>query len=397
MKVLALASYPREAAATRYRLEQFVAPLAERGICLTIRPFIDSDLFKQLYRRKSWPRTAIGLIESALLRSADVLVARQAEVVLIQREAMIFGPPVIEWLTTRLLKRPLVLDLDDATYVSYTSPTYGDFGKALKWFSKTDDLIRWATVVICGNRSIAEYVTSKGARARIIPTVVDTEVFRPASPPANAGGTGVDPSANASGTNKSLHRTKSSRVVLGWIGTHSTFPYLESIFPVLTDLAKDYDFRLKVVGAGKDEITVPGVEVENLRWSLEREVQDFQSIDIGLYPIDASLYSGKWAEGKSGFKAIQYMAVGVPYVATPVGASKEVGEVGVTHFFASNSEEWRNALAELIVNAKKRRQMGAAGRRHAKKNFALPAQADKLATALGEAATLAKARPIEVR
>src|SRR4029077_9074262 len=126
--------------------------------------------------------------------------------------------------------------------------------------------------------------------------------------------------------------------------THSTFPYLESIFPVLTELAKDYDFRLKVVGAGKDEITVPGVEVENLRWNLEREVQDFQSIDIGLYPIDASLYSGKWAAGKSGFKAVQYMAVGVPYVATPVGGSAEIGEVNTTHFFASSDAEWRSAL-----------------------------------------------------
>jgi len=325
-------------------------------------------------------------MKSALLRPADLLAARQAEVVLIQREAMIFGPPVVEWLTTRLLKRPMVLDLDDATYISYTSPTYGGLGKAMKWFSKTDDLIRWATIVICGNRSIAEYVSSKGARARIIPTVVDTEVFRPACARANAGSTDIEPSANASRPIKSLPRTESSRVVLGWIGTHSTLPYLESIFPVLTDLSKDYDFRLKVVGAGKDEITVPGVEVENLRWSLEREVQDFQSLDIGLYPIDASLYSGKWAAGKSGFKAIQYMAVGVPYVATPVGAAEELGEVGVTHFFASSPEEWRNALAELIVNANKRKQMGAAGRCHVTKNYALPPQADKLAAVLREAA-----------
>ena len=385
MKVLALASYPTEAAATRYRLEQFVRPLAEGDIDLTIHPFLNSKLFENLYRREALPLTALGLIGATLRRSAEVISARQADVVLVQREAMIFGPPLIEWLMTRVMKRPMVLDLDDATYVSYTSPTYGDFGKSLKWFSKTDDLIRWATIVVCGNRSIAEYVSSKGARARIIPTVVDTEVFRPACP----GGTDIDPSANpsanASGTNKSLHRTKGSRIVLGWIGTHSTFPYLESIFPVLTELAREYDFRLKVVGAGKDEITVPGLEVENLRWSLEREVRDFQSIDIGLYPIDASLYSGKWAAGKSGFKAIQYMAVGVPYVATPVGASEELGEVGVTHFFASSPEEWRNALAELIVDANKRKQMGAAGRRHATEHFALRTQADKLAAALREA------------
>src|SRR3989442_6347566 len=247
MKVLALTSYPTEAAATRYRLQQFVAPLAERGITLIIHPFLDSKLFGQLYRQNSWPQTAIGLVKAALRRPVDVFAARHADVVMIQREAMIFGPPLVEWLTTRLLKRPTVLDLDDATYVSYTSPTYGGIGSALKWFSKTDDLIRWATIVICGNRSMGEYVSSKGARACVIPTVVDTEVFRPAY------------------ADKSSHRTN-TRVVLGWIGTHSTFPYLESIFPVLSDLAKEYDFRLKVVGAGKDEITVPGVEVENLRW-----------------------------------------------------------------------------------------------------------------------------------
>ncbi len=129
MKVLALASYPADAAATRFRLQQFVGPLADRDIALTIHPFLDAELFKHLYRRESLPRTAVGLAKSAFLRLADVMRARQADVILIQREAMMFGPPVIEWLTTRVMKRPMVLDLDDATYVSYTSPTYGSLGK----------------------------------------------------------------------------------------------------------------------------------------------------------------------------------------------------------------------------------------------------------------------------
>ena len=276
MKVLALASYPVEAAATRFRLQQFIGPLAERDIALTIHPFLDSTLFEHLYHQGSFPRTATGLLKSAFLRLADVMAARKADVILVQREAMMFGPPLIEWLTTRAVKRPMVLDLDDATYVSYTSPTYGGAGSALKWFGKTDDLIKWAAIVTCGNRSIAEYVESKGARARIIPTVVDTAIFLP------------------------VPRRDDHPVVLGWIGTHSTFPYLESIFPALSELAKEYRFRLKIVGAGTDEVSIPGVEVENLPWTLEREVSDFQSIDIGLYPIDASLYSGKWASGKSG-------------------------------------------------------------------------------------------------
>ncbi|HXD32577.1 MAG TPA: glycosyltransferase family 4 protein [Pyrinomonadaceae bacterium] len=361
MKVLGLASYPVEAAATRYRLQQFARPLAERGIDLTIHPFMSSALFAQFYRKDALASTAFGLIKSSLMRLTDVVAANRFDIVMIQREAMLLGPPVIEWMITRALKRPLVLDLDDATYVSYTSPTYGRISKTLKWFSKTDDLIRWARVVTCGNRAIAEYVSSKGAKARVIPTVVDTEIFRPLE-------------------NRSEHAP-----VLGWIGTHSTFPYLESIFPVLQDLSKSYDFRLRIVGAGRTEVSVPGVMVDNLHWSLEREVADFQSIDIGLYPIDASLYSGNWAAGKSGFKALQYMAVGIPYVATPVGASAEIGIEGTTHFCARTNEEWHDALSVLLRDTETRKRMGAAGRAHVIENYGLPAQADKLAAALREA------------
>ena len=118
---------------------------------------------------------------------------------------------------------------------------------------------------------------------------------------------------------------------------------------------------------------------------MEREVEDFQSIDIGLYPLDAAMYAG-WAAGKSGFKAIQYMSVGVPYVATPVGASAEIGATGVTHLVASTQDEWYGALETLIVDAGRRREMGAAGRRHVVANYGLSAQADKLSQALHDAA-----------
>ena len=360
MKVLALASYPIEAAATRYRLEQFVVPLAERGISLEVRPFLDSRQFASLYRREQLARKALGLARSAVRRFGDVARGRAADVVLVQREAMMFGPPLIEWLTSRVGKRPMVLDLDDATYVSYTSPTYGRLASRLKWFSKTDDLIRWARVVTCGNRSIAEYVTRQGGVARIIPTVVDTERFRP-----RPTGPERDPP------------------VLGWIGTHSTFQYLETISPALQELARSFRFRLKVVGAGSGrEIEMPGVEVESLDWSMEREIEDFQSFDIGLYPIA----SDEWASGKSGFKAIQYMAVGIPYVASPVGACQEIGEPNVTHFLASTKDEWVKALGNLLADKDLRKRMGQAGRLHATEHYTVAMQADKLAGALYEAA-----------
>jgi glycosyltransferase involved in cell wall biosynthesis len=375
MKVLGLASYPIEAAATRYRLVQYVAPLRERGIELEVRSFLDSRLFASLYRRGELPRTAAGLLRASLARLADAAAARRADVVLVQREAMMFGPPVVEFLATRLGGRPLVLDLDDATYVSYTSPTYGRLASALKWFRKTDDLIRWARVVTCGSRAIREYVEAKGARAVYIPTVVDTDQFRPLEQDAES-------TTGARGASAGATETKNSTPVVGWIGTHSTFQYLESIFPALRELAKSHRFKLKLVGAGRDAVSLQGVEVENLPWKLEREIADFQSFDVGLYPIVPS----EWAAGKSGFKSVQYMAVGVPFVASPVGATAEIGEPNVTHFLATGEEEWRAALGRLLADASLRRRMGAAGRTHALANYNVPAQADKLARALGEAA-----------
>jgi len=352
MRVLALASYPIEAAATRYRLAQFVGPLAERGIALDVRPFLDARLFAALYRRGAAPRTALGLMGAAVQRIGDVAAAHRADVVLVQREAMLFGPPIIEWLVSRLGNRPMVLDLDDATYLRYTSPTYGRLTGWLKWFGKTDDLIRWARLVVCGNRSIAGYVTGKGSRAVVIPTVVDTDRFRPPAAPAER-----------------------PIPVIGWIGSHSTYPYLESILPALERLARAHRFRLRVIGSGREAVRIPGVSVECEAWSLNRELEDFQSLDIGLYPVR----SDEWAAGKSGFKAIQYMAAGIPFVVTPVGACAEIGEPGVTHLCASSQDEWCEALAALLSDAGLRRCMGEAGRRHVVQHYALGKQADLLA------------------
>ena len=360
LKVFALASYPNEAAATRYRVTQFTGPLAERGIDVTLSSFLGAGQFLSLYEPGNLAGKAATLAASSLRRLGDVARARRADVVFVQREAMTLGPPVVEWLASRALRRPMVLDLDDATYVPYVSPTYGRLGSAFKWFRKTDDLIRWSRVVTCGNRFIADYVGSRGARAVVIPTVVDTDAFRPRERP----------------------RADDGVPVLGWIGTHSTYQYLETIFPALQQLARSHRFRLKVIGAGRETISLEGVEVENLKWSLPRETEDFRSFDVGLYPIRPD----EWSAGKSGFKSVQYMAVGIPFVVTPFGAAAEIGREGETHLSASTTEEWHAALARLLADAELRRRMGEAGRRHALEFYSVPAQADKLAAALREAA-----------
>jgi glycosyltransferase involved in cell wall biosynthesis len=212
---------------------------------------------------------------------------------------------------------------------------------------------------MCGNDVIAEYVMAAGKRAVVTPTVVDTEVFAPRDEPR------LDDAP-----------------VLGWVGSHSTYPYLQMLFPVLSELARKRRFRLKIIGSGRSSIEVQGVDVEAVEWSMDREVLDFQSFDIGLYPLIAS----RWAEAKSGLKAIQYMAVGIPFVATPLGAAGAVGVDGVTHLNASTSREWSNALLRLLDDHSLRREMGGAGREHAVKRYTIGVAGASMAQVLHEAA-----------
>lgn len=358
MKVLALCSYPTEAAATRYRLNQFRRPLAERGIELHVSPFMSSAVFEEFYKSKASLSIFAGIAQASARRFAEVASAKNYDLVLVQREAALIGPDIIEWLISKLSRVPMVLDLDDATYVRYVSPTHGKLGSYLKFFGKTDRLIDRSKKVICGNRFIAEYVENRGTSTVVIPTVVDTEIFCP--------------------------RARNNTIpVIGWVGTHSTFPFVESILPVLSALAEKHRFILRLVGAGREKIFAPNVEIDNLKWSLTEEVGHFQSFDIGLYPMKVLKNADSaWLAGKSGFKAVQYMSVGIPFVMTPIGVTSEMGIHGTTHFNAASDAEWLEYLDKLLSQPDLTAQMGRAGRRYAVEHYALDLQAELLADTL---------------
>lgn len=353
MKVLTLCSYPIESAATRYRLAQFVEPLKKRNIDLKILSFLDSKQFARFYSGGKSDKL-FSLAISLGRRFLEVSRLEEFDIIFVQREAMLFGPAFFESLYQRLGKRPMILDLDDATYVRYISPTYGKIGSFFKFFGKTDSLIRKSDLVICGNRFIADYAEKKGTQTVVVPTVVDTDKFCP-------------------------KEFENPLPVIGWIGTHSTFPFLESLFPILEKLAEKHQFILKIVGSGRERIKAYNLNIENLEWKLEREISDFRSLDIGLYPMKISDSANEdWLLGKSGFKAIQYLAVGIPFVMTPIGVCAEIGEANRTHFNATIEEDWYNSLNKLLSDENLRRQMGAKGRKHSLQYYTVPAQAEKL-------------------
>jgi len=359
VRVLALTSYPVEAAATRFRVQQLVAPLHALGIEVEVRPLLSSAAFDGLYGQGRAGRTAWRLGGAHLRRLGVVIDARRADVVLLQREAALLGPPVVELLLDRVGRRPIVLDLDDPTWIAYDSPTAGRAGRLLKWPGKADWLIDRASLVTCGSRAIVDHVTARGVMARLIPTVVDTEVFRP----------GPD-------------RATGSPPVVGWIGSHSTAPYLAGITSSLAEAGARSEFTVLAIGGGTEAVDVAGVRVDQRPWQLHREVTDFQSLDVGLYPLG----DDEWARGKSGFKAIQYLACGVPFVVSPIGATCDIGVSGLTHLEARTPEAWTEAVHRLVADRALRAAMGDAGRRHALERYSVGRVSKTLAEALWETA-----------
>lgn len=364
IRVHAVCTYPKEAAATRFRIVQYVAPLRERGIEITVSPFLDAHFFAMLYDRSRRVETGFGILSRLVRRLGDFEPASRASVLFVQREAALVGPPLFELVVTKLLRKPIILDLDDPTYISLDSPVHGRMARILKWPSKTEHLLRLASHVICGSEAVEQHAALAGVPTTLLRTTVDLEVYKPA--------------------------LRANRVpVIGWIGTHTTFPYVETILPALAELAATDEFVLRVIGSGRQAVNVPGVEVELVDWALATEVPHLQHFDIGIYP----LIDDEWAAGKSGLKAIQYLAVGVPFVTTPVGAARKIGEEGKTHFFARSSEEWRAALQRLLRDPELRAQMGQNGRMHAVAHYGMREQCDRLENAIRSVVNAAATRP----
>jgi glycosyltransferase involved in cell wall biosynthesis len=364
LKVLAVATYPVRAACTRLRIAQFLPLLRAHEVAVSLSSFLSDAAFERLYDRRRFAANAFSIAGALLRRLLQVPRLAFVDLLFVQREAMLVGPPLFEWLARRVFRRPLVLDLDDATFLDQESPVYGRLASILKWRGKTDRLIDYADVVICGSEQIAAHVRGRGKPAVILPTIVDTELFRPLS-----------------------ERSPDPLPVIGWVGSHSTWPYFERIVPVLERLARTHRFRVRVVGAGRDSVTIRGVEVENLRWEQEREVDDFRTLDIGVYPLPPN---DPWVEGKSGLKAIEYLSVGVPYVASPVGIVNAIGEPGRTHLLAATDDEWYEALSLLLRDPRTRRTMGAAGRDYALTHFRIEDFAARIEAQIRDATVAAR-------
>ncbi|MEM9861387.1 MAG: glycosyltransferase family 4 protein [Myxococcota bacterium] len=348
LSVLALTRYARNGASSRVRVLQFIEPLRSRGVDVHAAPLLDESYLNDLYggRRTNYQKVVAGYVRR-LLRLAE---ARRFDVVWVQKELFPFLPALVE---RRLLAR-FVYDIDDAWHLRYAGSA-NRFARALA--SKVPETMRAARVVFAGNRHLQALAAASGATdARHVPSVVPVhEYTRSDSPPSKV-------------------------LRVGWVGSPSTVKYLDALRPAFETLGRVRPLKLVVVGAsferGEHFCT------EELPWSEAIEKRLATRFDVGVMPLS----DDEWTKGKCAYKAIQYMASGLPVVASNVGANRDVIADGVSgRLVGDATEQWTQALQELAVE-ETRRRFGDAGRERAERRYSVNAVVEKVAQGLRDAA-----------
>ncbi|HLM02132.1 MAG TPA: glycosyltransferase family 4 protein [Pyrinomonadaceae bacterium] len=345
----------------RYRIEQWEPILREKGVEITYSPFETEELRRVLYQPGQLAEKMRLVTKSVNRRREDLRRVRDFDAVYVFREAALLGPAYFEKSIARS-GVPMIFDFDDAVFVSYKSPSNG-YLSYLKFPGKTATICRLSAHVMAGNPYLAEYARQYNPEnVTVIPTTIDTDKYHyPENKPAN------------------------DVPVIGWSGSHSTVQHLDTLRETLQDLARVARFRLRVIGT--PDYKIEGVDVEAMAWRSETETSDLKPIDVGVMPLP----DDQWSKGKCGLKALQYMALGVPTICSPVGVNSDIIQDGANGFLAGGKEEWIEKLKRLLESAELRRRLGVAGRRTVEEKYSAKVQAPRVFQILSSVVNAKKA------
>lgn len=354
--------------ASRFRVYQHVPRLEAAGFRVEVRPSRPSKYFtaRASWRRfaSRWPRMArlvyaVNLARMRLNRLGDLLRALHADVVLLQRDLVPGASARLEHLLCAL--HPAVaFDLDDAVWSrpSWSPAPDGSLvDRALE--AKIVSILGGVRHAIVSTEYLRAFVRPHVQEVSVVPTAVDVDRFRP----------------------RGEARPRGGPVIIGWIGTSGNLYYFRGLEPAFAALARRFDVRLRIVCNRPDPDELPQLPeglLEFVEWRLDRELEEFARVDIGIMP----LADDPWTRGKASFKLLQFMAVGVPVVCSPVGFNREVVRDGVEGFFAADPAEWEDRLARLIADPDLRAVMGLRGRATAEARFSAEPTACTLAAIL---------------
>ncbi|MDH5382619.1 MAG: glycosyltransferase [Cyclobacteriaceae bacterium] len=329
--VLIISPYPKNTAASqRFRYEQYLDLLNERFKIKQVS-FYNYNLFNKLYKKKNIS-FYVGFFIAFFRTPLNLFILLpQSSIVFIHREVLPLGPPILEFVISQIFKKKVIYDFDDAIWLRDSFQKENFFSK-LKYRSKSKYLIKWSQKVSVGNDFLANFSKQFNPNVIVNPTTIDQSYHSP----------------------KNRNRNRNIPVI-GWTGTHSTLPYLHLIESVLCKIEKENLAHFVVIANQKPELKLK--QFEFINWNQKDEIEQLRTIDIGIMP----LHDDDWSKGKCGFKLLQYMSLGIPAVASPVGVNSKIVKHEYNGFLAQSQEEWYLFLKELIKNEDLRKKFGKNG------------------------------------
>lgn len=320
-KILFITPYPPgEAASQRFRFEQYLGILKDHGFEYQISSFLDHHAWKILYQKGHFISKCRAIVKGYLRRIKDVFRMGQFDYIFIHREASPFGFPVFEWLFLKASGKTTVFDFDDAIWIPNASESNW-MSRYLKRYSNANNCCRWATVVSAGNKFLADHASKYNKNVFVNPTTIDTDEHH---------------------NETTVHNNHV--FTIGWTGSHSTVQYLDEVYSVLAELEKKFSFELHVIGDVPPRFKLKSLKF--IRWSKESEINDLLNFNVGIMPLPENV----WAYGKCGFKALQYMALGIPAVVSNVGVNANIVDHDVNGCICKTKEDWYNNLSRLITD-----------------------------------------------
>ncbi len=294
--------------------------------------FYSFSTFSILYKKGHIIEKVYGFIAGFIRCFRWMIKIPDYDFVFIHREIVPLGPPLLEWILAIIFKKKLVYDFDDTIWLHDHNISRNSLLSMLKYPKKVSAICRWSYKISCGNSYLANYARQYNSSVYIIPTTIDTANYHVPQ------------------------HTDNQPLVIGWTGTHSTIPYLEMLLPVLEKLSTKQDFTLKIICNVSPTFDLPGLKF--IEWKKEQEIEDLNSIDIGIMP----LVDNAWTKGKCGFKILQYMALKKATVASAVGVNTEIIDHGHNGLLCSNQSEWLYSLEQLMLDEALRTRLGQNGR-----------------------------------
>jgi glycosyltransferase involved in cell wall biosynthesis len=344
--ILFIVPYPEhKAPSQRFRVELFEPYLQKDLVPYHVAPFMDVNTWEKLYKHGSILQKTWGIFKGYIKRIKTIFLdVPQYEYIFIHREAAPLGPPIFEWIIAKVWKKKIIYDFDDAIWIPNTSAA----NKLAAWFKcfwKVRYICKWSYKISAGNNFLCHYARQYNSNVSLMPTCVDMEK-----------------------QHKETKTHTNKKPIVGWTGSHSTLAYIDTIIDVIRALQNEIDFTFLIIANKRPDLNLK--DWQYIEWNEATEIDDLLKMDIGIMPLEADA----WSEGKCGFKIIQYLSLGIPAIASPVGVNKIILQDNFNGFLCSSPAEWRNKIKTLIEDSDLRKNLGEAGQQKIAANYSIQSQ-----------------------